>query len=494
MVICFVKNRKEKILGYTREVVCLLLITSAIICFPDRFAFAGNGLMDSHNAKLDASADASPAVSYTLAESIQHGLKANPKIKEAEYEIQKAESAIGEKRGRFFPQLSAQSYSERINSLHSKGPTDEDYVDQRIDLINVRLSQTLFDGFTIFNAYQKAILNKELAQAQKDKEEFQLILDIQKNFLDLLKAREDAKSLKESVSRLEVNKASARAFFEKEMVPYVKVLEAEVDMADARQKLSQAQNTVEIQRERLNVLLGLPAQENIVYRGRLKEGASEFSGTLRSCLDCAYENRPEIRVVRKSLEIARKDEAIAQGELSPRVSVNADYYYRDNDYDEPGVLGDGETYDRDQRNSYWSGNIQLRWDFGLGGQQFYGIGKYAHEVSRLEQKALSVRNGITSEVRTNFLRIQETRGRIRSTMTALEAARESYARAKKRFELKMGTISELLDNQSRLTRAEANHTQAIADYQISLARLYNAMGKRNYSLKDQSEKNWSERN
>jgi outer membrane protein TolC len=86
----------------------------------------------------------------------------------------------------------------------------------------------------------------------------------------------------------------------------------------------------------------------------------------------------------------------------------------------------------------------------------------------------------------SLLKLQEAKGRIETSGGALEAAQESYDRAKKWSQVQMGTISDLLDIQAKLTRAEANRNNAASDYRLSLAELYYSMGRRNDDLTESS--------
>ena len=325
-------------------------------------------------------------------------------------------------------------------------------------------------------------LQKELAQAQKEQQKMELILEIQKSFLKLLKAREDVRSLEEAMERLEVNESSAKAYYEKRMTPYVQVLQASVDLADTRQKLSQAKNQVRVQKVQLNELLGFPADKAVEYKGDLTRQTFHFEKNVQACLACAYDKRPEVLIREKSLEIAGEEEDIAKGQFSPTLSLDLDYYTRDNDFDSKGQSITGEARDRDQKNEYFNVSLRMQWQFGLGGREYYNYQAAGQEKAKLRQQLRQTRDRIDTQVRTSYLSLQESRDRIESTRTGVEAAQEAYARAKKRFGVKMGTIAELLDAQARLTRAEANYTQAVADYQLSLAHLYYAMGQENYVL------------
>lgn len=428
----------------------------------------------------------SPPLIYTLPECVARGLKENPRIKAADSEIKKAGSAVGAQRGNFFPTLSASTFAQEIQSLNADGPSNEDYVDQDIGVVDLRLSQTLFQGLTIFNTYQKAVLGEELSRAQKEQAEMDLILEIQTTFLKLLKAAEDARSLESAVERLIINEKSVAAFYAKQMTPYVSVLQSRVDLADAQQQLSQARNEVETQKVMMNLLLGIPAEAPVIYKGQPSLDVQGADWNLDDCLVCANRNRPEMKVAEKSIQMAQKDLAIQLGRFSPKISAIYDYYMRTNDYEKGGILNTGIPYDRDQENTYWTAMIQMQWDFNLGGQQFYQQAGARHEIERLLQNRKDVLDRISAQVRMSLLKLQEAKGRIETSGGALEAAQESYDRAKKWSQVQMGTISDLLDIQAKLTRAEANRNNAASDYRLSLAELYYSMGRRNDDLSESS--------
>ena len=433
-------------------------------------------------ARVGERENSNTPMGYTLSACIKRTLRENPKIKAAEFEIKKAESEIGIQRGNFFPTFSLQTYAQQITSINSRGPEDDDYFDQDINVLNLRLSQTLFQGFTIFNSYQKSVLNKALVKAREKQVKMDLILEVQTHFLKLLKTQEDMRSFKAAVHRLEVNRKAVNSFYEKQMTPYVAVLQSEVELADARQLLSKAKNEVHTLNVMLNILLGFPPDIPINYVGQLSPGNYDFNMNLNVCTTCAHKNRPEMEISDIGLEMGKKELAIQTGQFSPKITANADYYIKNNWYDNQGINGIGQTYDLDQENTYWTAMIQLQWDFNLGGQQFYQRGKAVHEIARLRQNRKSTRDLITAQVQMHYTNLLETRGRIDFSQTALESAREGYKRAQKRYQVQVGTIYELMDIQTSLTRAEANCNQAVTDYQLGLANLYYAMGQQNFTL------------
>lgn len=430
----------------------------------------------------------------TLAESVRYGLENNPRIQAAQHSIQKAASEIGVARSQFLPSMSMNLGYNDLNNISMHGPSagdyDDDYIDQVITTGSLQATQTLFAGLTIFNSYQKAKLGKELAKVKKNQEEMRLILDIQTHFLKYLKARGDVQSLRDTVKRLKVNVKAARSFYEHEMAPYVHVLQAEVDLADAQQKLSKAKNTVETEKVHLYTFLNLPVGKQTYFQGDLKHLDYKFTKAIARCLQTAFDNRPEIKVGKKSLSMAEEEVDIALGQFSPKLQLSTNYNVRDTDYDNPATgtsLGRTYSYDRDEKYRYWSVALQLKWPFFEGGKKYYQYSKAKQEVARLHKRLLASKNQVRAQVRTNYMSMLNAADRIDSTKKAIQEAKESYHRSNKRYRTKMGSLQELLDSQIRLTRAEMNHNQALMDYQLSLARLFYAMGVRNYALNTNSD-------
>lgn len=420
----------------------------------------------------------SAAPTYNLTEAVERALEVNPSIKAAEHRISSAESEARMVRGRFFPDLTTSASYTDVSSIDSEGPADQDYLDQGISSYNIKLSQDLFAGLTVLSSYQKAKLKKIMSRAEKEKSEMELILQIQSHYLELLKAREEVKSLQKTVDRLQVNLEAAQAFVDADMAPALQLSQAKADLADARQRLSKARNERATRQVQLNILLDLPPMVSVEYRGRLKDFAVDTPSSMEQSLEYALDNRPQVRISRTALKMAREDVDIARGRLLPRLQADVGYYNRDTDYSESGTSITGTTYDRDQENTYWMSSLNLQWQFNTGGEEYYNRGKAEEEVKRLSQELKKARDEVETQVRVYYMRLKEARERINSTLSANRAAREGYQQAAERLEKMMGTLPEVLDSQARLRRAEANHNQALADYQLALFRLYNAMGKR----------------
>ncbi|WP_291323571.1 TolC family protein [Desulfonatronospira sp.] len=419
-----------------------------------------------------------------MEETVKMGLERSHRIQAHDYGIRRSESEVKSVRGQFFPQLSAGAGFTHLDSRSARGPTDQDYLDQQQYQWNFRAVQTLFAGMTILSSYQKARIEKEISELEKESAERELIREIQYYFLELLKAREDRRSLESSIERLEMGLEASKSFFERQLVPYVDVLQAEVELQEARQELSQARNEEQIQRTRLNAILGFGHDQIIGYEGDLGEIPLELFFESQDVMDIALKQRTDLVFIRKNMAAAEQEQRIARGRKMPRLNLEFTYMDRKRDYEQPAFDAmTGQTRDRDQRNRHWTTGLNLEWNFFSGGQQYYRHEAMGYEIRRLVQTLQDTKASILTEVRTAHMRLDEARSRLVSNRKALAAAQENFDMQEHRYKQQVGTITDLLTAQEHLTRAETNKNQALMDYQQALSELYFAMGERNYGLK-----------
>ncbi len=171
----------------------------------------------------------------SLEQCLEAGIENNTALKAARYDIQGAAHDIKAARADFLPSLSTGFSASEIISESAKGPTETDFLDQRYRQFNIKLSQILYSGQRLVNTYTKARVRKKVMEAETLMHLLEQVYEIETTFYRLLKAKQDVIAAMESVGTLQEGVKSAEAFFEKELVPYVDVLQARVDLADAQE-------------------------------------------------------------------------------------------------------------------------------------------------------------------------------------------------------------------------------------------------------------------
>jgi len=409
----------------------------------------------------------------TLEQCLKTGMGNNPSLKASRFDVDISAQGIKQARADFLPSISSSYSMTPIRSISSKGPTDSDYVDKDVNSFSVRLTQILYSGSRITNTYKRARISEQLAKTEMELAGMELAYRIETTFYKLMKAKQDVITTEESVSRLTESVKSAEAFSKRELVPWVNVLQARVDLADAQDLYKIAKNDVNRQRVELFSLMNQRLDPAIEFYGRLNPLLTTepvFDDSLKYALD----NRPDIKSLVHQLEIADKDAKIAMGKYLPTVKFDIGYYDRNDEYDQP----DQNENSRDQRNRYWSGGVTASWDLFDGGRAWYEKEKYNTQAKKITALIEDVKNEIATGIYNALYSMNEAKQRIKSCAEALTAANEYYDVEENRLKAGVSTIPSLLDAQDRLLRAQANETRATLDYQLAVSELKFYTGKK----------------
>jgi outer membrane protein TolC len=408
-----------------------------------------------------------------LKQSVERGLTANPTIVSARAQLLGSEYDKNSAVADFLPTATASygltHYDQQPTSSGKPSGDQDQWAGQ------LNLHQPVFTGFKLLSTYQKAKLATEQNEAKLFQAELALIGAIQTQYLSHLKAKMDVKSAQDSVERLKSQLQVTRAFFDVGLKPKLDVLQAEVDLATAQQTLLKNQNSLDTTRAKLNSLLNLPLEAPVEYVGELVY--APFGLELAECLNRAFSNRPDVRIGKKSVEMAEKDQTIAGSSFYPQVSADYNYYKKG---DSPSL--NESKYLSNSGKEYWTVGANASWTFFQWGSTFNKYRSGGETVNKLRADLDNTKLGAGFEVKQYLLSQREAADRIGVARKSVETARESYRMALARYQAQVGTNTDLLTAQASVSNSEASLSQALADYQTALSNLYVAMGEKNPPL------------
>ncbi len=412
------------------------------------------------------------AETYTMEQAVEYALKANPGVEAKLLLLDQARMNVGVAQSYFWPRVSLVAANNRLKNSGEVGSTDE--LSSRSWSQGVRASLSLFAGFAHLNNLLKSRLSVDVESARHQQARLELGVNVQLQFLQLLKAREDLKSAEESVTRIMTQLKAARSFVDVGMAPYLNVLQNEVELAKARQQVIRVRNDIRNSEVQLNKYLGFSPDRPVNYRGNLRDFSGVVNYTEEQAIKTALYSRPDLIVAQKSVAVACKDVDIRLGEYLPRVDLTYDDMRFSKDYDE-------ELY-RDYKRSYWAVGLNVSWEiFSGGGTAFAALGerKRAQSLQKDYEDALS---GARTDVIRSLLDITAAKELIAASRTGVAAARESYAMANRRYLTHTGTITDLLDAQLKLTEAENDASRALTEYHSARAKFFYYIGRENPGL------------
>jgi len=405
----------------------------------------------------------------SLAQCLEAGMKNNPTLQASEFKSDAVGRDVKVARADFLPSLTSSYAANRINSNATKGPTNSDYINQDIHSATIKLTQVLYAGSRISNNYERAKFLEQASQAERDLVKLELIYNIETTFYRVMKAKQDVIAATEAVDRLTESAKAAEAFFRKELIPYVDVLKAKVDLADADNQLGVAKNNENRQRVTLFSLMNLPMDPDLEFSDETKATVRERP-SFESCFSYAVEHRPDIKSLEYQRQAADKQSEVSLGKYMPVIRFEAGYYDVNNDYEKLGrnILG---SYDLDQTNRYWLAGVSVTWDLFDGGRSWYESEKFSLDSQRLGALRQEAHNTIATGIRKALYSLQEAEQRLASSTGALAAAKENYTSEDNRLKAGVSTMTALLDAQSRLVRAQVNKSSASLDYNLAHSEL-----------------------
>lgn len=430
----------------------------------ERSAVAAEIKQASTAIKPEDTADILYSGTFTLKEAVLKALADNPSIEAARRGATSAEETRKSARGAFGPALS----TEYTANYSDKSVFNNHNVYQW----SVTVSQPIFTGFNILATYNSAALTAQSQELALGLSELNLILLVQQNFINLLTARENVESAKDSVERLASQLKVAQAFYDVGLKPRIDVLRAEAQLSEAEDTLISAQNTVVIQEARLNTLLNLPVNAHINYKGEL--AYFPFEQPLEVSLDTAAHYRPDILIARKATEISQEQVTLAASDFYPQISASVEYVKNGDGFDVNGFDNDNNTTSL----SNTSVGATASWSLFSWGTTYFATTSAKQNVLSVKATEANTWQEAAFEVKSRYLSIITAAKRIKVAEKTVAAAEEAYRMAVARYQAQVGTNTDVLDAQSDLSSAEASLITARGDYMISVASLYNATGRK----------------
>lgn len=452
----------------------MMILKRIAICAFMTVMATGFSAAGSHAAQKKAARGNS--MSYTIGQAVEEALRANPSIEAKRLLVENARMNVGVSQSNFWPKVSLSWSSNRLKNYEEVDTYNSDNLSSFNWNKGVRVTYPLFAGFAHLTGLQKSLLQKDIQILQQQEACLNLSNNVQQQFLQLLKNREDLKTAQDSIKRLETQLASAEAFVEMDMAPYLNVLQNRTDLANARQNLIRVQNDIRNCEVQLNRYLAKPDAANITYVGSLKDFPMKSAGmTEQEAIREALARKPSLKVAQKTIEVAFKDMHITMGQYLPRIDFTYDNMASSKDYDNSQYHG----YTR----NYWSAGITFTWEIFSGGQTTFQTLADKKRAESLRKDYEDAVNAIRTEVIRAMLDIDSAREMVTAARSGLQAAQEAYDMAVTRYETDTGTITELLDGQLRLTQAQNDLSTAMASCQMARARLFFNLGRENASLK-----------
>jgi outer membrane protein TolC len=402
-----------------------------------------------------------PAEILTLKQTIENAIKVNLGLQASREEVKATEATKKAQRTYFFPTLSATYRYDRNDGENTLIP------EKRYTFV-ASITQPLFTGFDLINRYKIASLGLDAAKIEERLVRQDIIFEAKNIYFELLRTQKLLNVAKETITQINSQKEVAENYYQVGMTPLNDLLQAQVELANAKQEHIIAKNNMENTESDFNTLLRRPIDTPVAIEDILDY--SPFEKDLDYCFAEAEKNRLEITIADLNVEIGGKELKLARKDYYPYVSLEGNSY-------EVGTESDLSDPDRDITDHRgWDIRAVATWNFWEWGRTSYGVNEKVSRLSQAKLQKKEILDNIQKEVKKTYLRTKEAEKAIITVEKAIEQAKENYRINEERFKEQMATSTDILIAQTLLSRTTTNYYNALYAFQIAKAALYRAMG------------------
>jgi outer membrane protein len=290
----------------------------------------------------------------------------------------------------------------------------------------------------------------------------QILLAVNQAFYNALQAQAVLTVAQKTVDERQTVSSQVDALFKNKLKSELDLSFANVNLAQAKLLLLDAQNNRSATQATLSMVLGFPTAQNfqlIDAPGQATPPPEDVSGLISQALSA----RPEIRSLQFQYESAKKFRAAERDLLFP--SIRAMGAVGDTPVGDTEVAPNGSALN----NTYGAVGANVEIPIFNGFLYTARTREADLKAQATQQRLVDMRNLISRDVRTSWLNASTAYQRLAVTQQWLQQANLALDLAQSRYNLGLSSIVELTQAQLQQTQAEISNAQAGYDYQLSLA-------------------------
>jgi outer membrane protein TolC len=423
---------------------------------------------------LSSIGNAQERIKMTVEDAIQTGLKNSKTLDASSMKVVAAEARSKEVFAGLLPAVKFNAGYRRlsevdpfkINTPFGNFVVSPSILDNYTTQLTV--SQPLFAGLRLLSSSKIADKNYEASKEDFQKDQSDLIYNIQNAYWNLFNAEQMKKVIDENLEMIQAHVNDATNLLNAGLLTQNDKLKLEVQLSDAQLKQLDASNNVRLAMIGLNNVLSIPLTTEIEIVSEVKRSEADF-GELNTLVNAAIEERPEVKAAKLRVKAAEYGVTAARAGWYPQISVSGNLYYsRPNQRIVPA---------EDKFNSTWDVGVNLSmsiWDWLTTAHQTeQAKAQLAQGIDALG----IIKDGVSLEVNQYYLLVNQSKRRIELSELTVKQAEENMRVTSERFKGGTALSTDAIDAEVSLLSAKINYTNSLVDFELSKALLKKALGK-----------------
>ena len=440
----------------------------------------------------------------TIDDCVKYALEHNPYLKISEERVEAARAGIGQARSNYAPK-----FSVGYNLYHKSNRAT--FVDSSTDNamgLTMRVSDTIWDFGKTTAKIKMAKYDTLAAEYDHTYETLEIIYLVRTNYYKVLSALADLDIYEQNVRIQTLNHDRTKAMFDEGLKSKIDVVNAEVNLADAKIQLVEGQNKL------LNAIIAL--EDSMFYQEgkpfvvtntenfgflkadykkkmdsvndskppapvmkKNKDGLVLLSSgiehndiiqdyklnplklTKQEAVDKALENRPDFLSDKMLVNVQEESLKSIKRQYAPSITADLSWSYTKNEHTYSSPLQVGAGIDFGSVNPYGI-YYQIK-----EGENYLNIAKHNVNVAK---------SSIYWEVQDNYINMRHMEREIPLRNTKVKATLENFELADGRYSVGLNNYVELQDALKNYNLAQLNFVESILKYNIAREALLKSMG------------------
>ncbi|WP_306535187.1 TolC family protein, partial [Nostoc linckia] len=400
-------------------------------------------------------------VSISLAQALELAQRNNRDLQVATLQLERSRLAVRESQAVLFPTLGING------NVTNSGNGFRSNSSQASTSFNgsAQLNYDLYTSGSRQATIRAAEEQLRLDELNVESTALQIQLNVTTAYYNLQQADEQVRINQSAVNNAEASLRDTQARENAGVGTGFDVLQAQVNLANAQQELTNAISQQQIARRQLVTVLSLAQSVNITAADPVQL-AGLWQPTLEETIIQAFQNRPELQQQLAQRNIYEQQRRQALSQLGPQISLAGSYSVRDR-------YNDGLS-----SNDSYSVGLQANLNLFDGGAAKARAAQSKTNIAIAESQFASQRDQIRFDVEQYYFQLQSNLNNVQTSSVALNQANQALDLARLRFQNGVGTQTEVIAAENDLTRAEGNRITAILDYNRALANLQRSVTSR----------------
>lgn len=439
-----------------------------------------------------------------LDDCVDYAIEHNPNLAVSKEKIKAAQAGIGVAKSNYAPKLTG-----RVNYNHNNnnGTRIVNSQDNSIGF-NVGVSEMIWDFGRTKAKINMSKYDTMSAQYDYDYDILNVTYDVKINYYKVLSALANLDIYEQNVRIQTLNQQRTKAMFEEGLKSKIDVVNADVNLTDAKIQLVEGQNNLQtaiialknsmyyqedkpfiVQNTENFGFLKADYRKKVESLTTIKPTSGEFKKTKDGLimLTSGIEHRDIIQNFEFKPLLLSKKEAVEQAlELRPDLKSNEMLALVQNESLKairrqyaPEITGD-LTWGYTKSESTYSSPLQLGASIGVGSINPYGIHYQVKEGESYLDIALQniniAKSDIFWQVQTNYVNMRQLERRIPLMNLKVKATLENFELADGRYGVGLNNYVELQDALTNYNNSQLNFVEAVFQYNVARETLLKSMG------------------